>query len=254
MDAINFLESKEFHRIKKLMGISDNSNTNFTLEISADDSELEGTAAGIFYKGRRVVLYIRDQAQYGERISEYKFHVVDCPTLARSRRENRYGKYVVSTKTDGKFTVKRIKNNRARESVEELHVCKNCLQKLNWHGYKSADNAGKYFIYKNFSIAEFFNIMNGDNQFFFTAVPNDNDVTARLNVYPNNWEEIARRLKKKYNYTCQECHRNFSDCKSQLHVHHKNGLKYDCSESNLEVLCFECHQKKHHHKIGGIST
>lgn len=134
--------------------------------------------------------------------------------------------------------------------MEELHVCKHCLQKLNWHGYNSADSAGKKFIYENFSIAEFFRIMNDDNQFMLAAVLTDNDVTARLNVYPKNWDEIARRLKEKYNYTCQECHRNFSDCKSQLHVHHKNELKWDCRESNLEVLCLDCHQTKHNHRIG----
>lgn len=89
-----------------------------------------------------------------------------------------------------------------------------------------------------------------DNQFMFASLPNDNDLIVQLNVYPKNWEEIARCLKEKYNYICQECHRNFSDCKHLLHVHHKNGLKNDCIESNLEVLCRDCHQKKHHHKIG----
>ena len=251
MDAINFLESEAFLRIKKLMGISDKSNPDFTLEIPANDPNLKFTEDGFIYKGRRVILYIRDQAQCSDKTNEYKFQVVDCQTLARSRRENRYGKYVVSTKTDGKFSVRRIKNNQSHESVEELHVCKHCLQKLNWKGYNSADTVDKKLIYENFSIEEFFRIMNGDNQFLFAAVPNDNDVTARLNVYPKNWDDISRRLKEKYGYICQECRRKFSNCKCLLHVHHKNGLKWDCRESNLEVLCRDCHQKKHSHRIGG---
>jgi len=36
---------------------------------------------------------------------------------------------------------------------------------------------------------------------------------------------------------------------SGLHVHHKNGRKNYCDESNLVVLCADCHQAKHNHKI-----
>lgn len=78
MDAINFLESEEFLRIKRLMGISDKSKIDFTLEIPADDPGLEFTEGGFFYKGRRVILYIRDQVQYGDKANEYKFHVIEC--------------------------------------------------------------------------------------------------------------------------------------------------------------------------------
>ena len=94
------------------------------------------------------------------------------------------------------------------ESEEKLHVCKHCLRKLNQQGYN--------FIYENFSIEEFFKVMNEDNSINFLYLPDENDLTAPTNIYPDNWKEISRRLKEKYNYTCQECHRNFSNCKSQL--------------------------------------
>ena len=71
LDAIDFLQSEEFLRIKKLMGISDEDKKIFTLEISADDPDLKITSEGFFYRGRRVILYIRDQAQYGDRKYEF---------------------------------------------------------------------------------------------------------------------------------------------------------------------------------------
>ncbi|MBE8950887.1 MAG: HNH endonuclease [Quinella sp. 3Q1] len=241
MEKIDFLNCDEFKVIKKLMGISDKDKTNFTLDIRADDPNLEISSRGITYKGSRVILYIRDQVQYGDKTNEYKFHLIECTTLKTMRKQNRYGKYVVSTSTTGKFKVNRIINNRSTEVEEELHVCKHCLQKLNRQGY--------YFTYENFSVEEFFKVMKDDNSGNFSYLPEENDLTAPTNIYPDDWKEISRRLKEKYNYTCQECHRNFSDCKSRLHVHHKNGLKNDCRESNLEVLCYDCHQAKHNHKI-----
>ena len=252
LDAIDFLQSEEFLRIKKLMGISDEDKKIFTLEISADDPDLKITGEGFFYRGRRVILYIRDQAQYGDKKTEYKFHITGCQTLDKMRKTNQYGKYVLSTKTDGIFIVNRIINNQGVESEEELHVCKHCLQKLNWKNYKYTDNDTKKYIYENFSIEEFFKIMDGDNSTDFDDIPADNEFSARLNVYPKNWNEISRRMKEKFKYTCQQCHKNFSryERKTQLlEVHHKNGLKWDCRNENLEVLCQSCHQSKHNHKI-----
>lgn len=241
MEKIDFLNCDEFKLIKKLMEISDDDKTNFTIEISADDPNLEISPDGITYKGRRVILYIRDQAQYGDKTSEYKFHLIDCATLKSMRKQNRYDKYVVQTSASRKFKVNRIVNNRPIEVEVELHVCKHCLRRLNRQGYN--------FTYKDFSIEEFFKVMNEDNSGNFAYLPNENDLTAPLNVYPKNWDEIAHRLKKKYNYTCQECGRNFSHRKIFMQVHHKNGRKDDCRESNLEVLCADCHQTKHNHKI-----
>ncbi len=236
MGKIDFLSCDEFKLIKKLMGISDDDKTEFTIVISADDPNLKSTSTGFTYRGRRVILYIRDQVQYGDKTSEYKFHLVDCTTLKIMRNQNRYGKYVVSTSTNGKFKVNRIINNRPTEIEAELHVCKNCLKQLRRRGYN--------FAYKNFSIEEFFRIME-DNSGNFHYLPTETDSTAPTNVYPKDWDKIARRFKEKHNYTCQECGKK----SPSVEVHHKNELKWDCSESNLEVLCRDCHQTKHSHNI-----
>lgn len=246
MEKIDFLSCDEFKLIKKLMGISDNDKTDFTIEnitidIPTNDPNLKSTPTGFTYKGRRVILYIRDQAQYGDKTNEYKFHLIDCATLKSMRKQNRYDKYVVSRETTGKFKVKRIINNRPIESEEELHICKHCLRLLNHQGYN--------FTYKNFSIEEFFRVMNEDNSGNFTILPLENDLTAPANVYPKNWDEISRRLKEKYNYTCQEC----GEQSLLVQVHHKNELKWDCREANLEVLCYDCHQAKHNHRIPQIA-
>ena len=256
MEKINFLECEEFLEIKKLMGISDNDKTNFTIVIDANDPNLKITPSGYTYKGRRVILYIRDQPQYFHNQGSYKFHLIDCQTLSRMKTQGYYGKYVISTETSGIFTVTKIINGKKFDVEEKLEVCKHCLQKLNWNSYNSAHKTKKNFICKNFSIEDFFEFVNEDNQLNFSDIPEYTDKTAPLNDYPKNWSEISLDMKKKYNYTCQECHKNFSNFKNRtqlLEVHHLNGLKYDCREENLQVLCADCHQKRHSHKISGSS-
>jgi len=113
-------------------------------EISADDENFIPTEEGFFYKGRRVILYINEQSQHFG--NEYKFHLTACATLKSMLAKNLYERYVVS------------------ETETNLHVCKNCLHKLNWKNYKNVSAFNKNIIYQNFSIEEFFASVNNDNQ------------------------------------------------------------------------------------------
>lgn len=156
-------------------------------EISANDIKFNATDGGIFYNGRRVILYIRDQAQYfsADRISEYKFHLAACSTVKSMLAQNRYEKYVITENTIGVF-----KNN----------------------------------IYQNFSIKEFFASVNNDNQKNFDVTPEYIDATAPLNVYPPNWNKISKVIRTENGYICEDCGRIFPDGRG-LQVHHKNGIK-----------------------------
>lgn len=69
------------------------------------------------YKGRRVIVYIRDVPEYGDRTHEPKFHLAVCRTLTMMMDAGKYQvRYVVSTRDDGLFSVQRIRDNRIRKS------------------------------------------------------------------------------------------------------------------------------------------
>jgi hypothetical protein len=72
------------------------------------------------YKGQKVLVYIRDQRynpRYGR--GEYKFHIATCETINRFIQNNRLDRYVVSTRTDGKFLVN-IKNSVTNSFEERM--------------------------------------------------------------------------------------------------------------------------------------
>lgn len=62
--------------------------------------------------------------------------------------------------------------------------------------------------------------------------------------YPENWEDIARAVRKRDNHTCQGCGDEDPD---ELHVHHivPLGAGGSNAKSNLITLCDECHGRVH---------
>lgn len=218
-----------------------------------DSSELrvleDGTLA---YKDSRVLLHIRDVGLYRNRDPEDslpRFHVADCKTLHEMKRNKRFDRYVVSIRTDGKFDLNFIRNNREKRELRELQVCMNCLDHL---AYKGCDEGVGYHekrkVRDEFSIDEYFEIY---PRSLFISNPKYTSADAPVNSYPSNWNEISSSFRHSIGYKCQNksCGVELveSHHRKYLHVHHKNGLKHDCSPSNLEALCIYCHGEEFMH-------
>ncbi len=249
--------SSMFASLREKMGIKNNSTMKLEIndfswedrEISADDDKLgveDSILPILVYDGKRVLLYIKDQAVYNGRFKgQYKFHIAWCKTLAEKKRKGQYNKYVISRRQNNIFSVRIIKNNKPIEIQTELHVCKNCLEALNYNGYKEGNKATKENIYNNFSLKDFFE--KNINEFYFHGLPKYNEDDAPLNVYSPDWKERSKILRKLNRYKCDNCKRDFSKNPKRLHVHHRDGNKSNNNPSNLEVLCFDCHKKIHSH-------
>lgn len=207
----------------------------------------------LFYKNTKVLLYIRDQAMYGQPEdalknykSAYKFHLSWCQTLQTMFNSGKYEKYVVSTRQDDVLLVRAIgSNNKVYESEQKLHVCRYCLSTLNYKGYRYATKAQKDKIYNEFSLKEFFNVQNSD--YSFHDMPKHDEYSAKTNICPDNWEHVSELHRKLCHYQCERCGKDCSHDHSLLHVHHKNGNKQDIRQSNLIALCLECHISEHPH-------
>ena len=76
--------------------------------------------------------------------------------------------------------------------------------------------------------------------------------------YVRNWEQISLAYRTKMDFTCERCgiHIQEGFDRQFIHTHHKNGIKTDNKESNLQCLCIKCHSEvdKHHRQkfsVGG---
>lgn len=199
------------------------------------------------YKGRQVILYIQDHGFKAKDVlidgsKGHKYHLTYCSTLEKMYNNGRFERYVVTNNTTGNFEITGYDPDTGEyiSGSTELDVCKNCLSKLNYKEYKN--NRAK--VFSEFSLEDFFETY----QAYFKHKPKrkagqDNDGT-----YSSNWKEKSASYRESKNWTCESCGLNLSTHKSLLHTHHKNGVKSDNRDSNLQALCIRCHKDQPNHQ------
>jgi predicted HNH restriction endonuclease len=181
--------------------------------------------------------------------SKYKYHVAECATLQTMRENNRFGRYVLTGRVDGKFVVNQFiqgEDEPYRKDHEiRMDVCKNCLKALNWDSYISLPGIRRDQAVKDFNPEKYLKKYGSKVRTF----PMHDERSARMNQYPSDWDEISRKVRRHRNWTCEECGVNLGEhSNGDLHVHHKDGQKHNCAWSNLKVVCIDCHKKEFNHQ------
>lgn len=235
------------------------------IEINLDEVEV-GPGGLLAYQGKQITLYIKDTGSSHwilkyEPENSRRFHITDCQTLRKMRRQGRFERYVVANRTDGLFLVDWLDPDTQKKGSTEaaLKVCKNCLNSLNWQGYTNPQDRmrlsdgtrqDRKSIWDGFSISEFFM----EYSTFFHILPSRRDITAVLNEYVKNWPKISRQKRRAAAWRCEQCSVDLSQHPNLLHCHHKSGVVTDNSASNLRVLCALCHALQPYHQHMGVSA
>ena len=59
--------------------------------------------------------------------------------------------------------------------------------------------------------------------------------------YSSDWQRIMQIIRKRDNYTCQICKKQFPKSSKTLHVHHIDENKLNNNQDNLVAVCQPCH-------------
>ena len=212
-------------------------------EIQLD--ELDSSEGLLSFEGRQVLLYIPDQGKNIDKVLENgtkgrRFHVADCKTLADMKARGRFERYVVTNDLSGSFNVygTSLRTGSGREGSADLIVCQNCLEHLNYEGFRSKSRPARWKSSVDFSIGRFFEAYSS----FFRHLPKGfAKADGSAAGYSQDWQSISENLRRKAGFQCSECEVVLDRHKSLIHVHHKNGVKSDNRPDNLEVLCKLCH-------------
>jgi hypothetical protein len=219
------------------------------IEIPLDDVRVLNDGTHV-YKGRRVVVYIRDVAEYGARVSMPKYHLAMCDTLNKMIEEGRYKKrYVVATRDDGKFSIQKIRGETLTKSDEPLDVCQQCLDELQYRSFSlRMDRSYRAAMVHDFSLKGFFDEF---GKSCVWAVPKFDSVHAPTNIYSPQFYRIAKNLKQKRGYRCEQvsCRIDLSAPQNQrfLHAHHIDADKSENHPTNIKLLCIRCHAQEFQH-------
>ena len=231
--------------------------------------EIAQPQGAMLYKGRPVLVYLRDQFINSEKYNKEilnPFHICYCKSLQEAKRENRYeNRYVLTYDTSGEFKVNLhvrdkygsniITQEKEQNVYRRLKVCQTCLHDINWKKFRKYDGPGlkwwqggnkraRYAIIDNFDIKEFLHDAR-KKQFepfaFGTDELSTSGATA-LKAYSLT-SEMKQNLKDARENRCDSCHKVFPS--RSLEIHHKNHNEGDNRRENLIVLCAACHTKLH---------
>jgi len=216
------------------------------LEISIGDVSTDGGL--LSYEGRQVLLFIKDHgkgvaAALADGKKGRRFHVADCKTLGEMRSKNRFERYFVTNDLSGEFEITGFDplTNQKVIGTARLKVCKNCLEKLNYKGYKAGKSEPLNKIWNDFSIDEFFRDYSSCFKYLPHHMKNDDA------QYTEDWSIVSQKVREERGFHCEQCGVYLAEYKNLLHVHHINGHKSDNRPSNLTTLCIDCHRKQEFH-------
>lgn len=210
-----------------------------TLE-NLDDPSKRGGLLSV--DGHQVLLYIPDQGHgidkvLADPLAGRRVHIADCKTLETMRVKQRFHeRYIATNDISDTFLIFGKSKSSAGsltniDGFAQLKVCKNCLGRINYKGYKKGSQSSAE-IFRNFNLAEFFS----EYSSVFRELPSrhNDDILGRV----TDVSELEQRDH------IQNCGSTCEKCSVDLGYH---GALFKVirqkPQGALSLLCMDCVRK-----------
>lgn len=185
------------------------------------------------YKGRKVVVYIRDQkaaVNFYRNRSGYRYHLCNCSTLQSMRDIGREHRYLATQRKDGMFEAHDLTVDPVQKGIVQMDLCKNCVEIL-WR-------KRKYFT--PFNLKQYFE----KNDSYTPKTIKKIEEVRSTQTYSPKQDDYSREYRKACHHKCQICSVDCSEFTGLLHMHHVDGNPANNQRHNLQILCVDCHSKQ----------
>lgn len=192
----------------------------------------------------KLILHITQRQLYTREIPPvfewHRYHIFNCRTLERMTTIGRGDRYRRASRGDGRFRYTLLRHDRVLSEFRdadgaELSVCGNCLAI-----YNELFNRRRN---RPFNLRQFIESNDLHGNVTATYKPDFGDV---LNIYAQDWRQIATSVKQQRQWTCEQCGIVLSSPESKrfLHAHHVDGQASNNVLTNIRILCIACHAKQ----------
>lgn len=212
--------------------------TDFSKAFKEGKISFEGDGIYLEYKGKKWRGYMFMGEQIGEnefrgnyRVKFYndypKFHLKKCDVIEDFIKNNKFNQFYIWS--NDKHIDVLDRDTKEIHKEQQLRLCAKCRSML---------------INPENTTYEFYETLKKEGIFI------EEKVEVDIFGYTRNWNVLSKEIRKKRNYTCEQCNIQVDKKdRKYIHIHHKDGDKLNNSESNLQCLCISCHSEHHPHKI-----
>lgn len=142
-------------------------------------------------------------------------------------------------------------NGDKEETVSALPLCRFCLNMALTEARENMD-AVDFHYYKD--------ALDGADSSAYSEMLRDGEeeqkeVWVDINGYTDDWPGISFAYRQKHDFTCERCGVKMKSMLDYrfMQTHHRNGVKTNNNENNLECLCIDCHSKVDANHIANFS-